>query len=242
MLTVTSPAASTALTTLETVKSALSVSTNTEDEFIERQIIGVTTRIVGEIIRVMAASDGTRTIGQETLSQQFRLKSRQESLVVGRWVPQMPVTILGITEDDTALETTDYEFDAGQGILSRLGEDKPICWSASKIVVSLTAGWLLPADGGRNLPQNIEDAAIELIKLTRFNRTRDTTLRSENILDGLYSYQLFAPSDAPGGIPENVAALLAPFCLPVLIDVPATSSLGDAGAEFGAAVWSCCRD
>lgn len=216
MLTVTSAAATTALTTLETVKTALSVSADTEDEFIERQIDGITSRIVSEIIRAMPAVDGTRTIGLETLSQQYRLKARQTSLVIGRWVPQMPVTILSITEDDTVLETTDYEFNGGEGVLIRLSEDRPICWSASKVVVSLTAGWLLPGDTGRNLPQNIEDAAIELIKLARFNRTRDPTLRQENILEGLYSYQLFAPSDAPGGIPENVAALLAPYCLPVV--------------------------
>lgn len=80
MLTVTSAAATTALTTLETVKTALSVSADTEDEFIERQIDGITSRIVSEIIRAMPAVDGTRTIGLETLSQQYRLKARQTSL------------------------------------------------------------------------------------------------------------------------------------------------------------------
>lgn len=214
MLTVASPAASTALTTLDTVKAALSISNDVDDEFIERQIAGISQRIVSEILCIMPAVDGTRTIGAEALTQQYRLKSAQNCLVIGRWIPQMPVTISGVVEDGTALDAADYEFNGG--MLIRLSDDKPTCWSASKIVVSLSAGWLLPEDTGRNLPPNIEDAAIELIKIARFNRTRDPTLRQENILEGLYSYQLFAPSDAPGGIPENVAALLAPFCLPVI--------------------------
>lgn len=108
------------------------------------------------------------------------------------------------------LTTDEYRLVSG-GLLQRMSDDVQTCWSSSKIIVVLTAGWLLPNDSGRDMPQVIEDAAIGLIKCVRLNKTRDPSLRSENILEGLYAYTLFAPSDIPGGMPTDIAAMLEPY-------------------------------
>jgi hypothetical protein len=53
-----------------------------------------------------------------------------------------------------------------------------------------------------------------LVKATRFSRSRDPALRSENILEGLYSYTLFDSFKTEGNIPPPVAAKLDPYVYP----------------------------
>ena len=207
MLVVSSAADNTALTTLEEVKAQLSITATDEDTYLESAITRATAAVC-TYLNVPTATDGTRTLGRETLVETLRLKTYEPFIVLGRY----PISsIASITEDGTTVDASEYEI-RGAGIVARLTDDDSTkCWLPVKIVVTYTAGWLLPDDDSRNLPQDIEDAAIALIKAARFNRTRDPLLRSENILESLYSYTLFSPSDKDGVMPADVAALLAPY-------------------------------
>lgn len=211
LITITTAAANTALTTLETVKSDLGIESSDEDSYLGRMIGQVTEQICGHLL-VAAADDGTCTLGRESMTQTYRLKSRQENLFISRWLPRNWVmSISAVTENDVVLSDNDFEIDAKTGILTRLSGSRRVCWPCGVIAVDLTAGWLLPDDTGRDLPVSIESAAIAWVKFARANKTRDASLRSENILGGLYSYQLFAPSDMPNAIPADVAKLLEPY-------------------------------
>lgn len=210
ILSVSVAAATTALTTLEAVKTDLAIVTADEDAFLEKAILRVTER-VNNHVRVASASDGTATLGQETLIDTFRLTNSRSRLILSRVIPRnWPLSIVSVVENDVTLDSDEFEVESG-GLLCRLSGSSRSCWSCGTTVVTYTAGWLLPNDTARNLPQEIEDAAIGLIKLARLDRTRDPTLRQENILDGLYSYQRFAPSDTPGGMPDDIAAALEPY-------------------------------
>lgn len=207
MLVVSSAAENTALTTLDEVKAQLSITATDEDTYLESAITRATAAIC-TYLNVPSATNGTKTLGRETLVETFRLARHEPLLVLSRY----PITsIASITEDGTTVDAAEYEIRGG-GLVARLtADDVESCWLPVKIVVTYTAGWLMPDDDGRTLPQDIEDACIALIKAARFNRTRDPLLRSENILESLYSYTLFSPSDKDGVMPADVAALLAPY-------------------------------
>ena len=211
MLTVTTAAATTALTTLETVKSDLAITTTDEDSYIERAILRVTELICNHL-GVAAADNGTSTIGRETLSERFDLVNSRDNLILSRYLPRnWVITIGSVTEnDDAALATTEYRLSSG-GLLQRMSDDVQTSWPTGKIVIAYTAGWLLPNDSGRDMPQIIEDATIAMVKMARLDKTRDPTLRGENILEGLYAYTRFNPSDIPGGMPPDVAVMLEPY-------------------------------
>lgn len=209
MFTVSSAAETTALTTRTAVKDALSITGTDEDTFIDKSIIGATAAICG-YCKVPEALDGTRTFGRETLVETFRLSKCQKEIMLARGL--WPVSNISIVEDGVALSSEEFEQREG-GVIARLTtDDCEWVWPEhKKIVVTYRAGWLLPNDEGHNLPQEIEDAAIGLIKSVRFNRTRDPLLRSENILESLYSYTLFAPSDKDGLMPADVADQLSRY-------------------------------
>src|SRR5574337_288633 len=113
MLEVVTPADYTALTTLDAVKAELKITNTDDDDYVTLKIAEVTD-IICEYLNVKRADDGTRTIGQETLTETFRGgwngrircridTNRISSLVLARW----PVTsIASVVENDTTLDPT----------------------------------------------------------------------------------------------------------------------------------------
>ena len=83
----------------------------------------------------------------------------------------------------------------------------PAAWAARKIVVTYVAGWKLPGDASPNMPGDIEDAAMRLIKSARFARERDPYIKSETIPGPITT--VF--QDATSELPEDVTALLDPY-------------------------------
>lgn len=212
MLTVSSAAASTALTTLDAVKETIGITSTDDDAFIERAIRR-TAEVIPKYLRRWPGDNGTPTIGRETIIETYRDEIGTEFLSLDR---RPIVSITSIVENGSTLDPADYELDGQSGLLTRLWGDVKTGWNARKIVVTYVGGWLLPGDADRNLPQSIEDAAVMLIKLARFTKGRDSSLRSENILEGLYSYSLFAPSDTEEGIPPEAACLLDDYRNPLV--------------------------
>lgn len=207
MLTVSTAAATTALTTRATAKTRLEITDTSEDYYLDALLAGVSS-VISTYLNIVPASDGTRTLGRETLVHTFRNISGTglKSIMLARY----PVTsITSVYEDGVLTDPTLYEVDGATGIVTKLDSaGDPTRWCFRKCVVTFVAGWKLPGDTGRTLPQDIEEAALDLIKAVRASRTRDPSLRSENILSGLYSYTLFDSSSSTQSIPASIATVL----------------------------------
>lgn len=191
MLTVTEARESALLVSLESLKAELGITTDTDDEFL--------TSVLARSSSIAEAYCG-RVFAVEGVSQVWRDVSRP-TLLLGRWPV---VEIESIEVDGVVLEADEYECEAGTGRVWRLNADARIAWFAEKITVAYTAGF-------STLPGGVEEAILKMAKGARAARTRDPSLRSENILEGLYGYTLFLPSDREGGLEPGVGALLDPY-------------------------------
>lgn len=202
--TVSTAAATTALTTLDRLKAELSITSTDEDDYLTGMLDRLSAALC-DALTVAAAEDGTITLGRETLVETHRLEKSKKKLYLARY-PFVSMT--SVVENDVTLTTDDWRIgNSVYGVLERVNEDDvEIEWPSGNIVTTYVAGWLLPGDAGRNLPFPIEDAIFDTIKASRFDRTRNPSLRSENILGGLYAYTLFDRSNGSIKIPPNIAA------------------------------------
>lgn len=192
MLTIVTPARTYDLTVLVTVKAELGITDRSEDENLTRWIHQASNSISRYCNRVFA---------QETVSETFRLKCREEGLLLARF----PVTaIASVVENDTALTASDYELAraGGAGVLNRLRFDREWTWPIGKIVVTYTAGYGTLTD----LPYEIEIAAIALVKQYRYAAERDPQLRSEQT-EGAGSSSYFDGLESSGLSPEVLGLL-----------------------------------
>lgn len=200
-LTVTTPATSYDLTTTAAVKTELGITDTSEDAKIAGWITDASKA---------AALICNRVFLQETVKETIRDNNanvfgpRHESIVLTR----NPVSsIASVTlNGETLVEGTDFECDYTTGILYRLDGTVPVDWRFRYMVIQYTAGYASNA-----IPPDLARGIIGLVKLFRATATRDPSLRSENILSGLYSYTLFGPNDSPTGIPADVEALFGPY-------------------------------
>jgi hypothetical protein len=218
MFTVATPAATTALTTLEAVKLRLDKKDTEDDKWFEAQI-GTATEAAIDYLGVEMAEDGTRHIGRETVVETLDRRSRYP------WVPPFGivvprreadsyinlarrpvVSIASITENGTTLDPCEYELFATTGHVKRLSSALPAAWPCTIIVVTYTAGWLLPDDRGRNLPAPIESAVIDVVVDFYFARKRDPALKMEYVL-GVWQGSYWG--DTP--LPRGAMAKLNPY-------------------------------
>lgn len=218
MFSVSVPAATTGLTTLAAVKTALGINIGSEDSYLNSQISAVSA-MVCTFLGVSVASDGGKTLGRETIVETVRKSDPYcKSLIEGPTNRQIVlarypvVSITSIVEDGTTLETTDYEVDGSNGLLKRLNEDNQVNWYAEKVVITYVAGWLLPGDAGANLPKDIESAAIDLIKATRAARMRDPLAKRIEIPDvRTVDYWVGGTAKNGSGMSSDIEAKLAPY-------------------------------
>lgn len=180
ILTVTTPAESEELTTLETVKAELEIT-----------VVDFDARLAAYITQ---ASDDiadwcNTTFGKAGYTQTFFDGTQSDLLVLAR---KPILSVISIVEADQTLDpAADYMIDGEAGLIHRLpgnmqgwawgwsGERPPSLrwgWAIPKIVVVYEAGFDL-LDG---LPPTVERACIELVKSMWFS-TRDPALSQINI-------------------------------------------------------------
>lgn len=191
MLTVITKATTTALTTLEAVKADLGIDGDDEDATLSTLIGQASSSLLSDIGRPLV---------RETLRQTFRLTLPVDSLVLSRFpVP----TVDRITTDKAApLDASAFELDPEAGMLFRLdtaGYYKR--WPAAVIVVDYKAGYILPGQEGRDLPEDIEAATLALVRRAYHQSGRDPLLKS---LD-LQTVKLDWAN--PGAVPEADAVV-----------------------------------
>ncbi|GAB5506677.1 MAG: hypothetical protein Rhirs2KO_18400 [Rhizobiaceae bacterium] len=210
MFTVSTAASSTALTTRTRVKAVLGISGASEDAYLDI-LIAQASAFVCDRLNVATAADGTRTLGRETLIETITLREKRPLLQLAR-VPLASIT--SIYEDDSAsalVEDTDFEAIKPSGFLRRKSASVPGLWSARKIVVTYVAGWRLPGDSGRSLPEPIESAVFDLIKNARAMQSRSADIKAEEV-NGVGRTEYFANiMNVPGAMPPETAAKLEPY-------------------------------
>ena len=210
MLNVITPAATTALTTLDRVKNGLGITDDAEDEYLEAMINAATDQAC-VYMNVVQAEDGTRTIGLETLEEVFPYCGYETTVMLSR-IPVVSIESVTVDEDGTLVDPAEYMVKRTTGIAFR----QPASyygWWGMPLTITYVAGWLLPGDSGRNLPWDIEDAAVRLVKTARSSRTRDPLTKSEDV-PGLFRTEYWVgavgASAGPGGssLPPDIASTL----------------------------------
>lgn len=207
IVTISSAASVTALTTLERIKAELSIATTAHDAVLGYKIDEASSDIGAHLNRVLA---------RETLSETFWGGiDGIETLMLDRY----PVaSITSVTVDGVAVDAAEYRLEKESGLLFRLTADGyGSRWSAGKsIVVVFEAGYLLPGQQGRNLPAALEGAAVDLVASYWSSRGRDPLVRSQEI-PGVISttYWVGAVGDA-GELPPSVLSKISPFRRPVI--------------------------
>ncbi|MHC2251029.1 hypothetical protein [Bradyrhizobium embrapense] len=209
------PAALTALTLRDTIKSDLKISGTAEDAYIDEAIARASAMVCSHL-RVTMADDGTRTLASEELIQTFLLRDQHRGLTK-LVLARRPVTAIAyIKENDVDLTAEQYELEGRNGVLTRLrglGFYQECFWRCRvKIEVRFTAGWLLPDQGAaRTLPYDIESAVVDIVKGMRAARTRDPLLKSLDVQDIDAREYWVGGLAQGGGLPPDIQAKLAPY-------------------------------
>ena len=194
------------LTILATFKTRLGITTSTDDALHNTLIHEASAAICKHCRREFA---------RETLLDRYRAPHATDVLYLSR----RPVAAIdSIVEDGVTLVAADYELDAKVGRLWRLdASGDPIYWTGQRpISVQHQSGWTLLEE----LPSDIENACIEMVKFLWYSRSGDPRLRSESIPGlGDIGYALPGASGGMGmtrGLPDTVAGLLTDYIDPAL--------------------------
>ena len=201
-------AAARRLTTATKVQAALRLG-SVDSTLIESIIDTVSGECVRFANLARSASGTVPTFGQEVLRATWLgTEMDRGSVLILPW--RTPIATVGsVVEDGTTLAlNTEFRL-VGGGMLERMTDDAPICWLSGKIVVSWTAGWLLPAE----VPAELEGQVIEQVKMRYLATDRDPALRSENTPDVWSGSYAVAGGDSIGesGLLRSLEVALSPY-------------------------------
>jgi hypothetical protein len=211
--TITTPAGSFALTTLDTVKSVLGISGSTDDSYLTLAIGQASGLIANYCNRVFALETVQDAIRPSIDTYPWNVPGGLSPVQLTRW----PVTtITSVTEDGTTLTAgTGYEVDKARGQLWRLDMNGNLmAWRTVRIVVAYAGGYVLPPSGSRTLPVDLEMATIDMVKAQYMARSRDPLLKGEAV-PGVYSAQYDLSSNAGSGLPDSVVGMIDNYRVPV---------------------------
>lgn len=202
IVTVTVPAASFNLTTLPMVKTELGITDSGPNWWLDRKIERISAAISTYCDRIFA---------KQTYSEALRFGYSGADYLS---LSEKPiVSITSINESGTDLTGSDYEIDNRTGVVYRLRSDIRACWSGSNSsTIVYVAGYELPGSTSRNLPFDIEEAALILMKGAYQAKGKDPALKSIDI-PGVISEQFWiaSPGDESGAFPPDVCSLLDPY-------------------------------
>ena len=178
-------AASISLTTLAAVKEEIGISDTTDDGWLVKTIRRTSAAI---------AKHCNRTFGNERVQEDGR--------IYGGIIPLLhfPVrSVESVVINGEPLE--DYQLESGAGTMLFDDED----WIRYTVIHQ--AGWNLPDDANRDLPEDVELAAILVMKDAWYSRNRDPALRQE-VVPGVGENQFWVGSSL---LPDETVSLLAPY-------------------------------
>jgi hypothetical protein len=151
-----------------------------------------------------------------------RVAGHRTPQILARVTPLRSITSIVYLGDDVeeTIEADDYEIeDASAGLIRRKGgvwrwtgrvtriDADPLGGSELELYrITATSGWITPAQAGgalvRDLPYDLEDAALRLAALVYRSRGRDASVRSKKLLSASVTF---------GATSEAQAEILAPI-------------------------------
>lgn len=191
---IVTPPASEDLTLVETVKRELNITTSVDDDLWLERI----RRASAEIVRFC-----NRPFAQATVTDYFRMTgSGSDSLFVSR-----PPVVEVITADDDAVDWALYEFST-QGQIGLIDHDDTPAWQGAAVSITYKGGYLLLQE----LPREIEEACISLVKARYFGAKRDPYVVSESVPGVLTTeYRVSALGYEGSHLPPEVQAPLESY-------------------------------
>jgi hypothetical protein len=185
------------LTTVAAVKSELDITDGADDAYLASLIDQASDAVAGWCNRVFAV---------ETVAEHLTLRCPRAAILLSRW-PLISLT--STTRNGEALEVVATEVDDTEGGLYRLDADGARTdWPSGTLILTYSAGYVLPGDSGRTLPYDVERATLITVKGNYMARTRDPLIRSETV-DGAGATSYFAGTHSQ--LPTEAEALLTPY-------------------------------
>lgn len=212
---VQSAATDDSLVELDEIKSELKIDANdtSNDVWLERAIGQVSRSICSYCNRKFHVETMLDVFYVQQDPYPYQLPGGVLALQLARW----PVkNLLGVTQrlsaatTHTLTEGTDFALDGGVGQLLRLDTNAGMTrWEALPVSVNYAAGF-------DNIPDDVVVAALRWMVWRWSERTRDPTLKATQQPDyGTKSYWVGGPPMS-GGVPQEIAALLDNYRVPVI--------------------------
>ncbi len=163
------------MTTLERVKRDLRIISSDRDAVLLDLIKSASRAAESQLNFVLARQGATETV-------RFDPMEVPEAIVLRN----APIVSLGtVLEDDTEVPASEMEIDTEAGIIYRLDSSGyRSSWLATKsVTVPHTTGWILPESNGRNLPDDIEQGVLALVRSFYFQADRDPLVKIEDVFE-----------------------------------------------------------
>ncbi|TXN71728.1 hypothetical protein [Methylobacterium sp. WL6] len=203
MLIVTTPATSTALTTVARARAILGFATT--DDAAALVLIGQASRAIVDYCR--------RPFAIETVRESFTCNdTRLDGPILGRGPV---VEILSVRNSGDLIPPAEYAQDSRTGRLQRLDPyGSPLPWWGGGLIADYRAGYVLPKDDAGapapTLPESVERACIMLLSSYLSLRGRDPTVKTENS-EGVGSTSWWVPGTSDRLASPEAAQLLADY-------------------------------
>jgi hypothetical protein len=191
LVQVVTPATASNLTTLDDARMECGQDDTSQDVYLARLVKRASSTIAnycGVVFGVQTINEtfrfgwepGVGPASQTVAPYGTPLNIQRKPLVLSE-APNVAIT--GILENGNALTAgTDFEFDADAGLVYRLSSNgMRSFWNVPTVVVSYTAGWILPGQTGRNLPDDLEQVCLSLIRAAFMARGRDPSVAMDTL-------------------------------------------------------------
>lgn len=221
--TIVTPASSTDLTTLATIKDdlAIPVTDTSSDATLSRFITEQSALVAQYCNRVFPVETIRDTIFLDRDSHPYQVTGLQSELQLSRW-PVVAVTsvietfALGVT--NLLTEGSEFVTDLALGWLTRIDANTgaPIGWSPNQYAILYQGGLFTP--GTTNPPADLEMAVLRLVTARFKARGRDPYLRSQGEPGvGQEQYWVGAMPGQTGPFPPDITAVLEKYRVPTLV-------------------------
>lgn len=213
ILAVTDPAPRPRFTTLARIKSELDIAGGESDAILHAKLEEASSDIQLALGYRVPREDNVETFRHDNQSELHYLcalfvPGAIDYLFLRR---KHVVSITAVVLDGDTLDPSEYTLDGDTDALIRLDTSGYPCpWLFCKsIVVSYSAGYILPGNSGADLLPTIESAVIELVSQYWASKGQNPLVKMESIPGVVqYDYWVGATGD-PGQLPPQVLAKLA---------------------------------
>jgi hypothetical protein len=203
-ITIVTPATSTDLTTLDTVKTELGLTDSTYNALLTRFI-----KVASSAIETFCGRDFAYQVITETIPM-----GGEQRILLSRFpvVSLTSVTYEGVTVDSAKYVLSSPEAGFLDNISGRWNNTN----GEYDYVISYSYGYNLPGSLTRNLPYDIEQAAIELVKHYYHTYDNDGNVAKETVpqvYETTYNNGIVGAKGNKTELPERVISLLQPHRL-----------------------------